>query len=291
MASTSNTKKMASSKHLDWDLLKDLMCDVCGEYMVSIIETCEKGHDVCYRCWSRLSNCRLCQNKSNVVMNFTLKRIAARTIFPCKYRLAGCEETLTVNDIKNHRSECLFESRQCPFKEFSDVKCPWSGILSDIGGHVRSEHRTEVSEHTSGFEVILQNFSTEKRYFKAIFIWGKLFYLVWQTTQLTFYFSVFHVGHKNEADEFIYEFKLGKYRETIAINGICRSYLQAKSKTPRLDECVTLHYNTVQKYLSQSEDLSCEIEIRKKSLVEVAILERWRIFAAPSENPNPSETA
>jgi hypothetical protein len=148
----------------------------------------------------------------------------------------------------------------------------------------------EFSKHTSGFEVILQNFSTKKRYFKALFIGGKLFYLVWHTAELTFYFSVFHIGHKNEADEFIYELKLGKYREKIAITGICRSYLQAKSKTPRLDECVTLHYHTVQKYLSQSKDLSCEIEIRKKCLVEVTILERRRIFAAPSENPNPYET-
>ncbi|GFG39721.1 hypothetical protein Cfor_11126 [Coptotermes formosanus] len=191
----------------------------------------------------------------------------------------------------NHQSECLFQSRECPFRKFSDDKCSWSGILSDIGGHVRSEHGRKIIEHTSGLAVTLQNFNTAQRYFKAISIWGELFYLVWETTNLTFYFSVFHVGHKKEAEEFIYEFKLGKYRDTISVTGACRSYLQAEREVVKLNECVALHYRTVQRYISESKNLSCEIEIRRKSLVEVNILARRRILAAPSANAAPSDNA
>jgi hypothetical protein len=199
--------------------------------------------------------------------------------------------------LNNHQSECLFQSRECPFTKFSDVKCPWSGILSDIVGHVRSEHGGDISENTSCLEMTLQNFSNTKRYYKAIFSWGKLFYLVWETTQLTFYFSVFQVGPKNEAEDFIYDFKICKLKDNISITGTCHSYLESKHDFFRPGVCVTLHYRTVQMYLSQNAELVCEIEIRKKSSVEVNIwkmankLRRWRLVATPSENPSLSEDA
>ena len=66
-----------------------------------------------------------------------------------------------------------------------------------------------------------------------------------KVTRLTLYFSVFHTGHKKEEEEFIYEFKLGKYRDKISICGLCRSYLWAKSEVLKTVECVTLHYRTV----------------------------------------------
>jgi len=61
---------------------------------------------------------------------------------------------------------------------------PWSGILSDTAGHVRNEHGREFGEHISGAEVTLQNFNTAQRYWAAIFLQGKLFYLVWEATRL-----------------------------------------------------------------------------------------------------------
>jgi hypothetical protein len=41
MESNSDTKKMADPKQLDWDLLKELECPVCLEYMESPIKMCE----------------------------------------------------------------------------------------------------------------------------------------------------------------------------------------------------------------------------------------------------------
>jgi hypothetical protein len=186
----------------------------------------------------------------------------------------------------------LFHSKECPFRTFSEVKCPWYGILSDIEGHVRSEHSREFSEiKNGGVEVTLQNFNKAQHYCKAIFMWGKLFCLVWETTELTFYFSVFHVGHKKEDEEFIYEFRLGKYSDKILIRGLCRSYLWAKSEVLKTGDCVTLHYRTVQKYVNESKNLPCEIEILKKGNFEFPFVPTERILAAPSKNPAPSEDA
>jgi hypothetical protein len=292
MASNSNTKKMADPKQLDWDLLKELECPVCFEYLESPIKLCENGHSICDGCGLQVPKCPSCRGTFTEARNFTLERIAATAIYPCKNREAGCGETFTVNHKNSHKSECLFQSTHCPFRKFSEVKCPWYGSLSDIAGHVRSEHGREFSEHRSGgVELTLQNFNKEQRYCKAIFMWGKLFYLVWETTQLTFYFSVFHVGHMKEEEEFVYEFKLGKYRDKILIRGLCRSYLWAKSEVLKIGECVTLHYRTAQKYVNESQNLPCEIEILKKCTFDFSFVPTERILAAPSKNPAPSEDA
>jgi hypothetical protein len=115
--------------------------------------------------------------------------------------------------------------------------------------------------------------------------------LVWETTQLTFHFSVFHIGQNNEAEDFLYDFKICRRRENISITGRCRSYLEDKSEVLKPGECVTLHYATVQKYLSQNSDLLCEIEIRKKSLIETSAVIKRRFVATPLENTAPSENA
>jgi len=112
-----------------------------------------------------------------------------------------------------------------------------------------------------------------------------------KVTHLTFYFSVFHVGHKKEDEEFIHEFKLGKYKDKISIRGLCRSNLWAKGEVLKTGECVTLHYRTVQKYVNQSKNLPCETEILKRSLFDFFFVPTERILAAPSKNPAPSEDA
>jgi hypothetical protein len=110
-------------------------------------------------------------------------------------------------------------------------------------------------------------------------------------TYLTFYFSVFRVGHKIEDEKFIYEFKFGKYRDKISVRGLCGSYLWAKSEVLKTGECVTLHYRTVQKYVKQSKNFPCEIEILKKVLFGFFFVPTERSLAAPSKIPAPSEDA
>jgi hypothetical protein len=185
----------------------------------------------------------------------------------------------------------MYQRTECPFTKLSLVKCPWKGILCKTGGHVRSKHDSETLEGTERFIVTLQNFNTDLRYFKVIFIGNKLFYLLWKVSFDTVYFSVFHFGYKNEAEDFIYEFKICNLEENISITGTCRSYLEAKWKVLRRGECVTLHYRTVQKYVNQNRDLSCEIEIRKKCCTDVNFAARQHFVAVATEITDVSENA
>jgi len=99
---------MADPKQLDWDLLKELECPVCLEYMESPIKMCENGHTICDSCGSQVSKCPSCRGTFTKARNFTLGRIAATAIFPCKNREAGCGKTFTVNHKNSHQSQCWF---------------------------------------------------------------------------------------------------------------------------------------------------------------------------------------
>jgi hypothetical protein len=180
-----------------------------------------------------------------------------------EHDLAGSEETFTFDDINSLQSESLDESRHCPFRTLSGVDCPWTGILSDIGAHVRSGHSSETSDDFPvKFTVTLQNISTAEHYRKAIFIWDKLFYLIWVLKKGTLYFTVFHFEPKNESLGFTYKFKIVGGKTEVSVTDICRSYLQEERELLKLEGYLALHYRTVEKYIDQNNGLSCHINIR-----------------------------
>ena len=280
---------MSSSEKFDWDLLKELECPICLEYMTSPIKMCENGHNICDSCGSQVLRCSLCKGGFTKARNFTLERIASVVTYPCKNRENGCKMALKMENIICHNLECVYQSRDCPFRKLSGLNCPWTGILSAIKNHVKSEHGDQTVEHSRAFQVTLQNFNKGQRFSKAIVTLDKLFYLVWQTTNDTFYFSVLSVDEKDEADRFIYDFKIGTQRDIISITGKCRSYLEDESSVLRHGECVTLHYRTVQKYLSRNAELSCEIEIRQKCIVEINVIALRKFVVTPLKRPGASE--
>lgn len=179
-----------------------------------------------------------------------------------EYDVAGSEEIFTFDDINSHQSERLYERRYCPFRTLSGVDCPWTGILSDIGAHVRSDHSSETSDLPVKFTVTLQNISTAEHYRKAIFIWDKLFYLIWVLKNATLYFTVFHFEPQNESSGFTYKFRVTGFKRKVSVTDTCRSYLQEKREVLKLGEYLALDYGTVKKYLDQNKGLSCRIYIR-----------------------------
>jgi len=259
------TQKM-SGKQIDWEFLKELECPVCLEYMSSPIKMCENGHNICGGCKERFTQCPICRRKFVDVRNRLLEKFAANAIYPCKNREAGCEETFTLEVRDSHLPECLFQSRDCPFKKLSGVDCPWTGILSDIAVHILTEHDNETAELPGHFKVELLDFAIGRPYRKAVFILGELFYLVWQTEGDIFSFGVFYFGRKNETIDFKYGIKIGNSAEYVAVSRKCHCYLEGGLKDIQPGKCVTLYYATVQECLGEHGNLSCEMEIGKWEL-------------------------
>jgi hypothetical protein len=235
--------------------------------MASPIKLCENGHNICDYCRSQVSICPACNGKFTDVRNIALEHIAATAIYPCKNRQHGCTETFTLDDRDKRQLFCPYESRECPFRKLSYIDCCWTGALSDIAAHVRSEHISGTTDAKERFKVKLLDISKDRRYGQAVFILGELFYLAWEyEDNYNLSFAVFHFGHKSESEVFKYGIKTGICEEYIAMCRKCHSYLEGGLKYLQPGKYVRLDYDTIRHYLSDSGDLSCEIEIRKERL-------------------------
>jgi hypothetical protein len=255
-----------SGKQIDLDLLKQLECSVCTEYMSSPIKMCENGHNICGSCKERLTNCPSCRGEFVKVRNIALEQLAATAIYPCKNREAGCGKTFTVNDKDSHLAECLFQSRECPFRKLSGVDCSWTGTLSDIPVHIKGEHYSETAEVPEHFKVTLPYLSRGRRYHQVVLVLGEIFYLTWETKGDAFSFGVFYFGPKEETEAFKYGIKIGNSEEYVTVIRKCHSYLEGSLKDLQPEKYVKLYYNTIMNCLSGSGDLSCEIEIGREKL-------------------------
>lgn len=227
---------------------------------------CENGHNICGSCKRRLSNCPSCRGMFVNVRNISLEKLAATAVYPCKNREAGCGETFTVNGKDNHLAECLFQSRGCPFRELSGGGCAWTGTLSDLAVHIKDKHDSETAEVQGHFKVKLLDLSRGKRYHQAVLIMGELFYLTWELKDDTFSFGVFYFGLKKESEAFKYGIKIGNSEEHVAVTRNCHSYVEGGLKDIQPEKCVKLYYSTIRNCLSESKDLTCEIEIGREKL-------------------------
>ena len=285
-----NTTQKMSGRQLDWELLKELECSGCKEYMASQIKMCENGHNICGSCRESLSNCPTCSGTFINARNIALEKFVATAIFPCKNREAGCEETFSLEDKDNHLAECLFQSRVCPFRKLSGVDCNWTGTLSDITLHIFVEHDTEISEIPANFKVKLLDFGVGGPYRKVVLTFGELFYLAWEREGDFFNFGVFHFGRKNESNDYKYSIKMGNSAQYVAVTLKCHSYLEGGLKDIQPGKRVTLHHGTIQECLGEHGELSCEIEIGKWMLdvfVRGETQENLKVcFAICSSEPN-----
>jgi len=195
-----------------------------------------------------------------------LEKLAATAIYPCKNREAGCEETFTVNGKGSHLTECLFQSRECPFRKLSGGDCAWTGTLSDIPVHIKDKHSSETAEVQGHFNVKLLDLSRGKRYHQAVVILGDLFYLSWETKGEAFSFGVFHFSPIKKTEVFKYGIKIGNSEEHVTVTRKCHSYLEGGLKDLQPEKYVKLYYNTILNCLSENTDLSCEIEIGREKL-------------------------
>jgi hypothetical protein len=176
----------------------------------------------------------------------------------------------------DHKTQCLYKKRKCPFTKISKDSCRWTGIMSNIGSHVRQDHSSETKGVTGMFKIKLETLCASKYYREAVFTLGKLFFIFWEIKECNIYFAVFYIGPENDAEKFTYNFKIKKLNEKISVSMTCHSYFQDVDMVIQPGECVVLPYGTILKYLSKFSDLSCDIEIRKcKDTSVFSALSKW----------------
>lgn len=193
-----------ASDDVDEDMLRELECPVCNEYMVPPIHQCVAGHSICGNCKTKVLECPTCRDKIQDTRNFSLEKMTRLIKYHCKYRDFGCSFISTSDKIRNHESECKFGPYECPLKSYSS--CRWLGKLSDIMVHAKAEHEENILE----VEIITWPFQEDCEdeddidWF-LIKAHGEVFKLLFKYEQHTFYWSMQLVGPAEDAAKYMFE--------------------------------------------------------------------------------------
>lgn len=191
---------------INFDMLKELECPKCSDYMVSSIFQCSDGHSFCNDCKNE-GECVLCSDKKEIkeTRNYSLEKFATYFQFPCKYRKAGCFFLGKNNTIQQHQQFCKFGLYMCPVNGFED--CKWKDSLDAIVAHINKAHsnsmlksdKINIPWHKDGMKEVLE-------YYFIIFS-GNLFRVIYKYAADKMYWCVQYVGpaencknHKYEID-------------------------------------------------------------------------------------------
>ncbi|KAK4881486.1 hypothetical protein RN001_004805 [Aquatica leii] len=192
------------SDGVDSDMLMELECPVCNEYMVPPIYQCVTGHSICEICKTQVSNCPSCRENILETRNFSLENLTRFIKYHCKYRDFDCTYVSSSSEIKNHESSCKYGPYDCPFDKFNN--CKWKGKLVDVMNHVQAAHEDNVLDNdfiTWPFETEYSDENDENFY--VINAHGGVFRLIFKYEGKVFYWSLQYVGPNDEVENYMYE--------------------------------------------------------------------------------------
>lgn len=75
---------------LNEEILSEIECPVCFEYLIPPIFQCVLGHSICEKCKSQVPECPSCKGAINETRNVTLEKITERVNYHCKYWEFDC---------------------------------------------------------------------------------------------------------------------------------------------------------------------------------------------------------
>ncbi|KAG5870813.1 hypothetical protein JTB14_004639 [Gonioctena quinquepunctata] len=127
---------------INYELLRELECLVCMEYMIPPIHQCLTGHSICMQCKEDVKDCPTCKQEFKNTQNFALAQIINHIIYPCKHD--RCKFTAKAKDIKKHEATCTFGPFKCPLREY--LGCDGEMILTEMYDHLLNNHYENLLE-------------------------------------------------------------------------------------------------------------------------------------------------
>jgi E3 ubiquitin-protein ligase SIAH1 len=228
------------SRALVDDLLKDLECPVCMEYMVPPIKMCTNGHNICSRCRQTVQCCPICRAEFPGTRNVVLENIARRQKYPCINRKNGCLDLFSIEHIAKHHARCVYGKIECPF-----YNCAWNGLKNNFKEHAKQAHEKSIfwvptfsSPNISNAVAIVSNF-------------GELFTYYKQIRDGRYYAAVQLIGTSSEASKYKCEFTLRAANgiEQISKTLFVRGYSEDFETIFNSGICLKLDEDTVKHFI------------------------------------------
>jgi len=235
------------SRALDEDLLKDLECPVCMEYMVPPIWLCTNGHNICSKCRQSVQCCPTCRAEFSEIRNFALENIAKRQKYPCVNRQRGCLELFSIEDIAKRHAGCVYGKIKCPLHLAK--MCSWNGLKNDLKEHAKAAHPKYFGESTEFSSPHMSNSLL------IISCFGELFTYRKQKRVGRHYCAIQLIGTSSEASKYKYEFTLRAANgiEQISNTFLVQGYSEDFETIFKSGKCLNLDEGTVKHFVVDNE--------------------------------------
>jgi len=244
------------SRAVDEDLLKDLECPVCMEYMVPPITLCTNGHSICSKCRESVQRCPTCRAEFSVIRNVVLENIVRRRKYPCANRQSGCLELFSIEHIAKHHGVCEYGKIKCPLHLFN--ACFWNGLKNDLKGHIRAEHPTFFFEGPTLPDPHLSSSLGVVSYLGELFTYYK------EKRDGRYYAAVQLIGTNSEASKYKCEFKLNATNgiEQISKTLLVRGYSEDFETIFNSGLCLYLNEKTIKHFCGENK-LKMTVELSR----------------------------
>jgi E3 ubiquitin-protein ligase SIAH1 len=250
--------------NLSNDLLLELECPVCMEYMLPPITMCVNGHNICNSCKTRLGNCPSCRGKFTDIKNLSLEKMCGKVKFPCKHAENGCKEVLPMDAITKHQSECPCGLYKCPFS-FTTLHCSWVGYIADLQYHIRSEHvePSDARDVHGTHKARLPKFDTASAWCQALFTMKEVFFRQSFVQDGFLYCCVFYVGPKDKAPKYSYRLTIENTEGKGSVSSCHQTigYESDINEMIRRGNCAVFHLEFAKTCVNEENELVIEEEI------------------------------
>ena len=250
---------------LEKNLLSELECPVCMEYMVPPIILCVNGHNICDRCRPNIPKCPTCRQKFLSTRNVALEKLAREMKYPCSYQEYGCKEFFVYSTFREHQHRCHYLPQTCPVYKVSNVQCNWTGIYINIKTHLMEQHRGVCCEYIEGKFTSMMTIFPSMFVFQFAFALNEVFCLRFRGYNDNLYSVLQYVGPSENAAKYKYkvEFVNKDNTEGATVMQLTRSFGENLDDIFQAGNCGKLHYDVVSRLGDEMSKLKFKIDILK----------------------------
>lgn len=231
------------------DLLIELECPICSNYMSPPIRQCATGHSICEPCRQRISQCALCEGQFTESRNIALEGLAVKMKYPCINRISGCPVALSYNEREIHELRCTFRGFRCAME-----KCLWIGPLEELKSHWSSKKITSKPYQASN--VCHTKMKTGSYYVNIVEAHGNFFWFKCKLSNKVLYWAVQYIGKPDEAENYYYEievFRQGRTKRKILLSDYCQSIEIDNTDLFKEGTCIWINTELIEHFVSDDQ--------------------------------------
>ena len=185
------------------EVLEELKCPVCEEYMTPPIPMCQKCHSICNTCIQNVTVCPFCSEQFLQPRCWLLQNIIEKKKFRCQYYTKGCEFISTAHFINSHEASCPDRPFNCPFSVVGTNTFCWRGHMNGMWDHILDEHGPLAVPGKCEFFLTVDCAAPGPMH-RALSAWGETFFLEFRVLNMVLHCCVLYVGPKERASLYKY---------------------------------------------------------------------------------------